>query len=253
MSVTIDAFSNGNAGAGIVLNTTIIANTENDVGTFLTVGASASAMLLAFICLDNFNDPAFGTTTFVWDKATTNQTFTLIGTPVYSSAINNSLGALGVLNPTAGDLALSIINSGNTSGNSSISIVGISFDGTDTTSVGNAFPGYATATGTSSTASNTTSAGVPSGGMAIAEYLTGAGVTTFPTDGGTLIDDEFSQLFWERLSASGSAVSSSFNLVSSMDWASMIIGVAPPSGGGPVIENVGTTGLYRVRRGLSWR
>lgn len=227
MAVTKDAISAG------VLASTGIATLA--AGTFgLTIGATATFLLVGFE-VDSATPSSVN-----WDPAGTNQPMTLIGTVAAGTTSNIAL--FGLVNPTPGNKSISFT----ATANNSAYIFGISFTGSETSSVAAATEGFNKATGTGTSFSVVTSASIPSGDAAVSALGNSHTITGFPSDGGTSIglgNSLTTNLAGENYSGAGSAITASASSASSGQWAYVIVGIAAPGGGAfvpdPRWENLG--------------
>jgi hypothetical protein len=218
VAVTIDHISSGASnptGTNLSFwNTNTVANSTQDGTSFMTISAGATFLLVG---IQVFTDPAVqGTNSFIWDQGGTNQSMTSLGSALFNSDSGSQLQYFGLVNPTSGTKTLRLSNTGNTNGNQSAVIFGISFKGSITTSVAAATEGYATnvnVSGTpSATASVSSAVAIPTGDLAIAFYYTDTGGgATFPTDGGTFGDMAFTNSReYESYSGAGLTINSSY-------------------------------------------
>ncbi len=255
MAVTIDHISSGDGNptgtnsSFWVTNT--VANSTQDGASFMTISAGATFLLVG---AQIFTDPAVqGTNSFIWDQGGTNQAMTSLGAAFFDVDSGAQLQFFGLVNPTAGTLTLRLSNSGNTNGNQSAVVFGISFNGSVTTSVAAATEGYATnqnAAGTpSATASVSSAASIPSGDKAVAFYYTDTGGgATFPTDGGTFGDMAFTNSReYESYSGAGAIINSSYATTVSQFWSVLIVGIKAPGAAPPVVSApLGILGFVEV-------
>ncbi len=224
----VDKFSSGGTGTNAtVFNTTFFQNTTSDIATFINITAGATFLLVGV----EFNQGGGtgGTLALTWDQGGTNQSMTSLGSPVLNSNVGDAIQYFGLVNPTSGNKTLRVTNSGNTFGNLGAEIWGMSFNGTATASVAAATEGYATNTdgGTAGTALTVSSAvSIPSGDMAVTQWIDTTSMTTFPTDSGTLGDNTFSGFYvYEYYNGAGSVINSSATLATSGFWTGMIVGI----------------------------
>lgn len=211
------------------------AASHNDSSSIITVGASDTFLLLAIEC--DTSTP--GTPTAHWDSAGTNQAMTLIGTVTNSTATVQSLSLFGLVSPTTGAKLFSWTFPGQAVSVNSYHF-GVSFTGTETSSVAAATTGFATgqgATGANSTV--TSAASIPSGAMAVAAYNNNSGFTnaftagTDPGDGGTAVGKNESlttNMAGEYYSGAGSTITATAANAASQPWVAAIVGILAPGG-----------------------
>lgn len=137
MAVTVDAV--GTATAASVQTSPV---TNNG----LTIGATANALL---VLIANANKTP-GTETATWGAGA--QSLSIIGSVNTSSAAVGRVEIWGLLNPSTGSGAITYSWSG--AGAPTITLAGVSFIGTDTSSLANAFKNLGTAQTTSASTAN---------------------------------------------------------------------------------------------------
>jgi len=222
MAVAHDADSGGVNAVGIFSTTQTSTN-------FMTVGASATILIIGL----EIETAAAGTFTAHWDSAGTNQVMTQIGS---NAVIGTSftLALFGLVSPTSGLKNLSYSFSGvGTSTNGYV--YGVSFTGSNTSSVASATEGNVSSTGTSTTASVTTSVSIPATDMATAWFIDGgSGFTGSFVNGATQADGGKAVGINQALGANGAAeyytgagstITASAGLAASDPWAAMIVGI----------------------------
>jgi hypothetical protein len=172
-----------------------------------------------------------GTVSAHWDTAGTNQAMTLIGSVQTNSAgaTPMSVALFGLVNPTSGAKNFSATFS--SGGTTACYLLGVSFTGTSTVSVAAATLGFnAQNIATSATATNTTSASIPSGDLAVAWWsdLNGAGTLDGTSLGSNTVQTTNAFASW--YSGAGSTVTSTFTNPGASDQiVAAIVGIAAPA------------------------
>jgi hypothetical protein len=225
------------ADSGGVLSGTDTGSTPINSPNVLTVGASASLLIIGI----EADTSTPGTITVKWDPAGTAQTMTQVGsTLTVSSGTPASMALFGVVNPTAGLKPVSIALSGQATTVHTY-VYGISFTGSATSSVAAATEGFASASGTGTAMSVASAASIPSGDMATSWFDNVQGFTsafthgTAQSDGGTAIGKDealTNNAAAEYYSGSGSTITASATQNASDHWGAMIVGIKAAGGGG---------------------
>lgn len=193
-----------------VSNVTLTTGQGSGVNIGLTVGASATFLVIG-IEQDAATPGAPN-----WDSAGTNQLMTLIGTAITNgtSSPTMTLALYGLVNPTPGAKLVKL----NGSSNGAAYCSGISFTGTDTSSVAAVVEGYATNQSASTTITVSSGIAIPTGDMAVTFYNDVQGYSNAftpgsnPGDGGTAIgknEGGTTNMAAEYYSGAGATISSS--------------------------------------------
>lgn len=229
MTVTINSKSSGGNGAnGVFHGLAGIGSGGSTISSFQNIAAGATFLLVGITVGDSSS--AVGTISFTWAGS---QSMTSLGAVVQTANTFACQQLFGLVNPTTGSQSLKFTWSGSGSGDS-VSVFGIAFNGSVSSSVAAATEGYHTATGSSSAPSVATASSIPSTDIAVGFLINDLQGTTFSSVNLTEIDITSTDgvAGANETTGAGSTVTASGVLSGSADWAAMVVGIKAASAGG---------------------
>lgn len=224
-----------------------LANGTNNETGVLTVGASATFLLVGVEC----ETTTGGVTGVTWNSVATTQ----VGTSSVLSTVSTST-VWGLVSPASGSRTLGIVASGLAAA-ANVYFFGISFTGTATASVAAATKGFAKNTATNTALTVTSGVSLAATEMAVAfgiDVGSGFSNSTTETMGGTQIGENQAQTnngCAAYFTGAGSTVTASATLVASDLWGAVIVGIAASSAAAPVLAL--PRRMYLRRRWAGWR
>lgn len=224
MAVVFDTVSGpgGSGTNGHIFSGTANASPVTTSATFFNPSVSSSIIVIGVAMNDSL--AAIGTMSMNWDPTGVNKSMSLIGS-VQTTTAGQSIFYFGLISPgTSAAKAARFSWTGSASGDV-YEIYGISFTGSITSSVAAATEGFQTATGSSTSASVTTSAAIPTGDMITAWFVSNG--SAFSATNNTNIDLDATQfdVACSRASGAGSTIASTATLSPTTNWAAMVVGI----------------------------